>query len=244
VKPVCLITGAGGRLGKELTRVLVDRFEVIAAYRNSVPEVESQLRWRIDSRSASRGTGSPETPYCIQADLNNREDIRRLVEVSLARYGRIDAIVNSAADCKAHGKLIELWEMDGYAGAQLSLNCIAPIQLVSAVHQACWKDRSDENARWNRSVVNISSIAGLYAYPGSPQAFYSASKAALNILTLYLSLELEPYRVRANAVCPAPFSDLPSTLRVVESVRGLLEGTSTGTILSSGSGSDFGPGEG
>jgi NAD(P)-dependent dehydrogenase (short-subunit alcohol dehydrogenase family) len=130
-----------------------------------------------------------------------------------------------------HGKLIELWEADDYAQSQLHVNCIAPMQLVSSIYHSCWKDQREENACWNRSVINVSSMSGMYAYDETCQAFYAASKAALNMLTLHLALELAPYSVRANALCPGRLSDGPSIQRVVEAVEELLEGTATGTVL-------------
>jgi NAD(P)-dependent dehydrogenase (short-subunit alcohol dehydrogenase family) len=215
-----------------LCRALAPEYDIVATFRSTEPAVASQNRWPAGSASSSAGAPDPVTPvFCVQADLTRREDLRRLVEVSLARFGRIDAIVNVAADTKFHGKLLELWPDDEYASGQLETNCVAPLALVSAVHQACWKDRSRENAAGNRSVVNVSSMSGLYAYKDTRQAFYAASKAALNMLTLHLSLELAPYSVRANALCPGRFSDQPSTGRVVEAVRDLLEGAATGTVV-------------
>jgi NAD(P)-dependent dehydrogenase (short-subunit alcohol dehydrogenase family) len=232
-KPVCLITGAGGRLGQELCSAFACQYDIIAAYRSRAPNVSCQLYSRIHSGTGPTGTeASHPSVYCVQADLTRRDDIRRLVEVSLARYNRIDQIVNSAADVKFHGKLIELWEMEDYARPQLCINCVAPMQLVSAIFQACWKDQPKDNAQWNRSVINVSSMSGMYAYDETSQAFYAASKAALNMLTLHLALELAPYSVRANALCPGRLSDGPSIQRVVEAVEELLEGTATGTVLS------------
>lgn len=227
MRPVCLITGASGRLGQALCLALVDRYNLVAIYRRSVPAVPSQLRWPVDHAAEP---GADRHIYCIQADLTSREDVRRVVEVALARYGRIDAVINSAADVKFHGKLVELWEADDQAQAQLAINCLAPMQLVSAIFQSSWKDQPDENAKSNRSVVNVSSVSGLYVNKDEGQAFYSASKAALNILTMYLSLELAPYSVRANAICPARFTDSHATRQVVEAIRVLLEGTATGTV--------------
>jgi NAD(P)-dependent dehydrogenase (short-subunit alcohol dehydrogenase family) len=229
MKPVCLITGAGGRLGQALCLTLMGRYDIVAVYRNSVPEVPSQLRW--PARNAAETDDADQRVYCIQADLTSRKDMQRVVEVALARHNRVDAIVNSAADIKFHGKLVELWESDdATAQAQLAINCLAPMQLVSAVFQSSWKDQSDENAKWNRSVINVSSVSGLYVNKDAGQAFYSASKAALNILTMYLSLELAPYSVRANAICPAKFNDPVATRRVVDVIQALLEGTSTGRL--------------
>jgi NAD(P)-dependent dehydrogenase (short-subunit alcohol dehydrogenase family) len=170
--------------------------------------------------------------YCVQADLQCREDIRRLVEVAHARYGRIDSVVNAAADIRFHGALVELWQSGDDVLSQLAINSVAPFRLVSAIFQSHWKNESDENAKWNRNVVNVSSISSLYVTKSIGQAYYAASKAALNILTMYLSQELAPYSVRANTVCPSRFADEPSTQRVVDAIRELMTGRDSGLLVS------------
>ena len=106
------------------------------------------------------------------------------------------------------------------------------MQLASAVYQYCWKEQTNENAQWNRSVVNVSSISGIYVFEERGQAFYGVSKAALNMLTLYLSLELAPYNIRVNAVCPSRFTGkATATRRVSEAIRDLLTNDATGTIV-------------
>ncbi len=233
MKPVCLITGAGGRLGQDLCHALQEDYELVATYRSTIPNIPSQFQRPLEGADEPENESalSDVPAYLVQADLTCREDVKRVVEVTLARYGRIDALINAAADIKFHGNLRDLWQADDYPQSQMLLNSIVPMQLASAIYQYCWKDQPDENARWNRSVVNVSSISGLYVYEERGQAFYGVSKAALNMLTLYLSLELAPYSVRVNAICPSRFTGMAATRRVTETIRNLLTGDSTGTIV-------------
>lgn len=231
MKAVCLITGAGGRLGQELCRQLSGKYNVIAAYRKRAPD--SQHRQSIsfgDHIGFSNAASADNSVYAVQADLADRGDIRRLVEVGMARFGQIDYLVNSAADLRYHGKLLELWQADDYAQSTMNLNAISPMLLTSAVFEHCWKASPPMNSKANRGVINVSSISGLQVYP-SNSAFYAASKAAMNILTLFLSLELAPYSVRANAICPGRFDDVESTAKVARSVRSLMEGMDSGKII-------------
>jgi NAD(P)-dependent dehydrogenase (short-subunit alcohol dehydrogenase family) len=230
MKPVCLTTGSAGKLGSALCRALLETHDVVAVYRNELPAVPSQLR-----TPAAFGGGDPvqEEPlaFCVQGDLTSKEDIRRIVEVVLARFGRIDVVVNSAADTRYHGKLLELSLDSAPVETQLATNCIAPMNLVSAVFQEAWKHEREDNSRYNRCVVNVSSISGLYVYPNVGQAFYSASKAALNFLTLHLAYELADYAVRVNSICPSRFPDSVPTERVVAKVRELVDSDVTGEIV-------------
>lgn len=216
MKPVCLVTGAGGRLGRDLCALLRDSHQVVATYRHTPP--------------ALGGGGAPV--HLIQADLARSDQLQRLVDTALERHGRVDALVNGAADIGFHGSLRDLWRAGDYPHTQLHLNAVVPMLLASALYQACWKDRGADNAHWNRSVVNVSSISGLYVMQERGQAWYGVSKAALNMLTLYLSLELAGAGVRVNAVCPSRFSGAAATRRVSHAVRDLLAGDATGTIVS------------
>jgi NAD(P)-dependent dehydrogenase (short-subunit alcohol dehydrogenase family) len=233
MKPVCLITGAGGRLGQDLCHALQEDYDLVATYRSTIPGIPSQFQQPLEGADEPENApvlnGAPA--YLVQADLSRREDVKRVVEVALARYGRIDVLINTAADIKFHGNLRDLWQADDYPQSQMLLNSIVPMQLASAIYQYCWRDQPDENARWNRSVVNVSSISGLYVFEERGQAFYGVSKAALNMLTLYLSLELAPYSVRVNAICPSRFTGKAATRRVTDAIRNLLTGDSTGTIV-------------
>jgi NAD(P)-dependent dehydrogenase (short-subunit alcohol dehydrogenase family) len=232
MKPVCLVTGASGTLGRALCRELSTDYRLVASYRSNVPSISSQLQWPVDDTSDKRAfEQQDDNVYCVRADLTRQEDLRRLVEVALARFGHVDAVVNLAADVGFHGHLLESWHDDDHAPTQLLTNCIAPVHLISAVHQHCWKDQSEQNALRNRSVVNISCISGLYVFSDTSQAFYAASKAALNILTMYLSLELAPYSVRANALCPSRFSDKLPMSTIVGAIKEMLAGSTTGNVL-------------
>jgi NAD(P)-dependent dehydrogenase (short-subunit alcohol dehydrogenase family) len=233
VKPVCLITGAGGLLGQALCRSLVGDFHIVATYRQTSPSVRSQNAWPVlAAENQQSSNGAADGVYCVKADLTDTRDIQRLVEVAIARYDRIDVIVNSAADVAFHGKLSDLHEAGDYPLRQFAINCVAPLRLASAVFHACWKDRPDENAQWNRSVVNVSSMSGLYAFHDTRQAFYAASKSALNMLTLHLAADFAPYLIRVNALCPGRFLPPSSTDAVVSVVRRLITGTMTGIVHS------------
>ena len=228
MKAVCLITGAAGRLGRDLCRLLQADYQVVAIYRSTIPNIPSQIQRALPNEGGSNNNST--SAYIIQADLTRREEIKRVVEVTMARYGRIDALINAAADIKFHGKLRDLWHAGDYPQSQMHINSTVPVLLASAIYHYCWKAQPEENARQNRVIVNISSISGMYVFEERGQAFYGVSKAALNMLTLYLSLEFAPYNIRVNGICPSQFKGEAATRKVSEVVRELLGGDATGTI--------------
>jgi NAD(P)-dependent dehydrogenase (short-subunit alcohol dehydrogenase family) len=228
--PTCLITGSAGRLGAALCRAFCSTHQIAAVYRNTQPPFPSQLRRPIVFEDSHQKTCS-NLAFCVQGDLTRGEDLRRIVEVVLARFGRIDILINSAADTRFHGKLLDLSFGSEEVEYQLVTNCIAPVKLASAIFQEFWKDDQDGNREFNRCVVNISSISGLHVYPSAGQGFYSASKAALNFLTKHLANELADYGVRANAVCPTRFPDSVPTEAVVTRVLELTRSCANGEVV-------------
>jgi NAD(P)-dependent dehydrogenase (short-subunit alcohol dehydrogenase family) len=232
VKRVCLITGASGKLGSALSQAFVEEFEVIALYKTNKPRFPSQFNSSVSLPGSESAAKKGNIAYCVQGDLLNKEDVRRIVEVSLAKYGRIDVIINSAADVRFHGNLLDVcYGPRDLILRQLEINCIAPIELISTIFHTSWKNERTLNERLNRCVINVSSVSGLYVYERRGQAFYGTSKAALNFLTLYLASELAPYMIRANSICPARLSDLVAIAKVISAIRRLANGDDTGEVI-------------
>jgi len=157
-KPVVLVTGAAGKLGSALCHSLLPNNHVVAAYHQRVPDVPSRLSW-----PATSSPGEPaNSAWCVKANLNDSRDVMHLIEVCLARHGRVDVVVNLAADTKYHGPLTDLCYDRDTASNQLAINSIAPFALVSAIFHETWKHERDNNSRYNRNVINLSSFSGMY----------------------------------------------------------------------------------
>ena len=167
--------------------------------------------------------------FTIQADLTLAADVDRVVEVALARFGRVDLLVN-AAGCSVWAPIVESEALLASMRRQFETNVEAPLRLAAAVATACWRDRRAENLTANRNVVNVSSIAGEQVYPGQGQSVYAASKAALNMLTRHMASEFETFGVRVNATAPNSFPDRVPTGAVVDAIVALDRGDMTGTI--------------
>jgi NAD(P)-dependent dehydrogenase (short-subunit alcohol dehydrogenase family) len=96
-KRVCLLTGASGKLGTAFCRHYARRYHIAAVYRNNFPQVVSQRQWVVNPLNP--GALIPENAhpvFAIQADLNDDYQIGRVVELVLARFDRVDVLVNAA----------------------------------------------------------------------------------------------------------------------------------------------------
>jgi NAD(P)-dependent dehydrogenase (short-subunit alcohol dehydrogenase family) len=136
------------------------------------------------------GRNEPEDPFgeFLPCDVRDAEQVGSLINVIVERHGHLDVVVNNAggappADAAgASPRLVE---------RVIALNLLAPL----FVSQAAYRVMVDQPA--GGSIVNIASISGVRASPGS--AAYGAAKAGLLNATKSLAQEWAP-RVRVNAV--------------------------------------------
>ena len=126
-------------------------------------------------------------PYA--ADITEPENAPRLVDAAVAEFGGLHALVN-AAGIIASGSVETTKLEDG--DYMMGVNVRAPLVLIQAALAALTQTRG--------AVVNVSSVAGLRAFPNL--LMYCVSKAALDQLTRCAALDLAPKGVRVNAVNP------------------------------------------
>eukprot|EP01012_Entosiphon_sulcatum_P059806 TRINITY_DN843_c0_g2_i1.p2 TRINITY_DN843_c0_g2~~TRINITY_DN843_c0_g2_i1.p2 ORF type:complete len:261 (+),score=36.79 TRINITY_DN843_c0_g2_i1:1168-1950(+) len=180
---VAIITGSATGVGAATAIQLAQQgWRVTVNYSRSAPEAQQTVE-RCQKASHK------DNINLVQADIGELVDCKKLVQETLAKFGRIDALVNNAAitvfsswDKLTAEDFHKIYQVNVVGAFQLSRLC-APHLIKS---QGC--------------IVNVSSIAGLDGV-GSSFA-YAASKGALNTLTLSLARELGPHGVRVNAVCP------------------------------------------
>ena len=176
MQPVVLITGAAGGLG----RALAQRFH--------------QGNWRVvvtDQNAAGLAQLGHEMPLAgsITADLRTADACRDVVERTLGRVGRLDALVNAAGIWR-EGPVEEFSEED--YDLLMAVNLKAPFFMCSAAIPHLKESRG--------CIVNISSDAG---HQGNRNAAaYCASKGGLTLLGKTLALDLAPHGVRVNTVSP------------------------------------------
>jgi len=173
-KRVVLITGASSGIGEACAQHLSEKgFRVYGTTRQ--PQVLSP---------------GPKGYQMIQMDVTEDASISRGIELILQREGRLDAVVNNAG-----------WSIVGAvedttlreARALLETNFFGALRVCQAALPAMRKQRGGY-------LINISSIGGLIALPF--QAFYSASKCALEGLSESLSMEVLPYGIHVVLIEP------------------------------------------
>lgn len=216
MKRVCLLTGGGGIFGSAFCRMARGQFDIAAVCRRRRPDLPSQLQSYRDPLQPDRELAENRDPiYIIDADLTKPGEIDRIVEITLARFGRIDLLINAARDWKLTNST-QPTTIAASLEAEFNYNTIIPAKLAATVLQSFWRDRDLENRMERRNVINMSSISGIHIFPNTGQAAYSASKAAENYLTRHMSHEYAVYGVRVNALAPNTFPSIVATEKVVE----------------------------
>lgn len=231
MKKVCLLTGAGGRLGTIFCRLYAQEYDIVAVYRRRPPDVSSQLQRFVEPLDWGATLPENEHPvYVVQADLCEDRNLSYVVDIALARFNRIDLLINSAADLSFQGSVMDCSRNTKKMMDQLNLNALVPLKLAATVVDRFWKNDGG-NREANRSIVNVSSTSGLKIFPLVGQSIYSASKAALNALTGHMAHEFETFGVRVNGLAPTRFPGIVSTEAVARAAGRLAEGDMNGEVL-------------
>lgn len=179
--PVALITGSAHRLGAQTAQALHRRgWNLVIHYRSR----EHQAQELAESLNRERA----ESVCCLQADLSISAHIKRLADATIARWGRLDALINNAAVFYPNPTEVateEDWN------TVLNTNLRAPFFLLQECLPALKKTRG--------SVVNMIDIYS--EKPLDDHPLYCASKAGLASLTRSWAKDLAP-DVRVNGVSP------------------------------------------
>jgi pteridine reductase len=177
---VALVTGSAKRLGRAVAlRLAAEGADVVVHYRTSAAEARSAVA-QIE-KLGRRG-------MAIAADLDRVSEIKRLFDETAKQFGRLDILVNSAANflpASIVSTTEEIWD------ASLDSNLKAPFFCAQAAAPLLRRTKG--------TIINFADTGGLLGWPGYIP--HSVSKAGVVMLTKVLAKTLAP-DVRVNAIAP------------------------------------------
>jgi NAD(P)-dependent dehydrogenase (short-subunit alcohol dehydrogenase family) len=197
---VVVVTGASMGIGEAIAgRFLREGASVVFSSRDLARVEEARQRVGAAELAAARRTvarqgvaerGVAERTLAIACDVTVRAQIEALLAAAIERFGRIDVWVNNAG----FGLVDSVDRMDMAAcRSMFDTNLFGAIEAMQVVSPVLKQQRSG-------AIVNVSSMAGLLSVPY--MAAYGATKHALNCIGRAARLELAPYGVHVNTVCP------------------------------------------
>lgn len=176
-----LITGCSSGLGKSFARAVLEAgFNAVVTARN--PKALDELLSKY-----------PDRAVAAALDVTDKAQVESVVKLAEQRFGAIDVLLNNAG----YGYRGAVEEGDDEEVADLfATNFFGTVAMSKAVLPGM-------RARRSGTIVNLSSIAGRLAAPGS--GYYSASKFAVEGMSDALRKELAPLGIRAIVVEPGAF---------------------------------------
>lgn len=178
---VAIVTGASKGIGAAAAKALAAEGAAIAVNYSSGRESAERV--------VSEITREGGKAIAIQADVSKAADVKRLFEYSRRTFGCVDVLVNNAGVFKFE-PLEAITEEEFHR--EFDTNVLGPILAIQEVLKH-FPSRSG-------SIINVTSIASENPVPDS--SLYSATKGAIDTLTMALAKELGPRNIRVNCVAP------------------------------------------
>ena len=176
---VAIVTGGSRGIGFQTAKMFSENgAKVVITSKNSdrLKDVTDQLSNTIS----------------ISADVRKEEEVKKVIEKAVDHFGKLDILVNNAGIFPRIKQLHEISELEWNDVIDVNLNG----QFRFTKFALPYLQKS------SGTIINVSSDAGLKAYEGFNADAYSASKAALIVLTKCWALEYAKDKIRVNCVCP------------------------------------------
>lgn len=143
----------------------------------------------LNEDNARRVAANLESAVAVAADISKEDDARRITEMAIAAFGGIDILVNNAADFTTQG--VETASLADWQRV-LGVNVIGTAMVA--------KFAIPHMKAKGGSIVNVASMSGIIAQPNF--ATYNSSKGAVLTMTRCMAMDLAPFNIRVNSICP------------------------------------------
>lgn len=199
---VAIVSGAAQGIGQAIAEVFAEHGAAVV-----IADLNLEKAGKVATEIA-KGSGSHA--MALYVNVADKASVKAMVDETMHQFGCIDILVNNAGILRPH-YIIDLTEEDW--DAVFDVNAKGTFLCSQAVAKVMIQQRSGV-------IINISSASG--KKPDPKGAAYCSSKSAIIGFTRVLALELGPYGIRANAICPGA-TDTEMLRAVCEAVPGFYE---------------------
>ena len=176
---VALVTGGSRGIGFATAKILSENGAIVII----TAKEQERLDKAVEKIPNSSG---------IAADIKKSDEVKNVVNKIVEKFGKLDILVNNAG---MFPKIKQLHRID-----EDEWNEVLDVNLTGQFRFT--KEAIPHLQKTSGSIINISSDAGIKAYRGFNADAYSASKAALILLTKCWALEYSKDKIRVNCICP------------------------------------------
>ena len=180
---VCIITGTGGSMGRAAAQRFAEEGAIVIGCDTNVAAGQET----VELVKATGGSMISLHP----ADLTKMEDCKKLVELAIQEYGRIDVLFNNAA--MAHFNWIEDITEDEWR-----LNTRDEVDLVFFLTQTAWPHLKQSHG----TIVNTASLTGHRVFKILGGLAHATAKMGIIGMTKQLAMEGREHGIRANSISP------------------------------------------
>ena len=199
-----LITGASGGIGSSIAKTLAKKGNKLILVYNTNSKAIEQLKKDLSTKC------DVVTHKC---DLTNELEIKSMVQSIIKNHKKIDCLINCAGI--AHFEQIQDTTSQSF-NKVIDNNLKSVVLITASVSKYMISEQSGK-------IINISSMWGVVG--SSMESLYSASKGAINSLTLSLAKELGPSNITVNAICPGLIDTKMNQKLSAETINSIIDET-------------------
>ena len=177
-----IVTGGSRGIGAAIVSLLAkENYNIVLNY-NKSEEIAKKMQEEF--------TKIGKTVEIFKADVSKREEVKKLVDFTIKKFGKIDVLINNAGISQT--KLFtDITDEDWNNMLNIDLNSVFYMSQEVAKHMIHEKEGC---------IINISSIWGMVG--ASCEVHYSVAKAGVDAMTKSLAKELGPSNIRVNSIAP------------------------------------------
>ena len=178
---VAIVTGAGSGIGQAAAQILAEEGAKV---------VVADLDPKGGKETVESIKKKGNVAHFVEADISKEADAKKISEETVKVFGGINILVNDAATfvLKGFEATVEEWQHS------VGVNIIGTAMVT--------KYAVEHLKKQGGSIVNLSSMSAFVAQPNFTA--YSSTKAAIAQMTRNMAMDLAPFKVRVNSICPGP----------------------------------------